>query len=300
MAVGLGSNFGAEGDLDATPISAAGLAQDDNGEQGDARGPSQTLLAAPEIQLVTAIRGAADDGLWGSEFASPIDVPDERRRLVRRKTAHGQGAEGTATDHDSTGTSSGKSAGKPGKGGGKSSGKLAKGIGKNAGAASDGSSFFGLPTGGNKVVFVVDVSGSMHGRRIRRAQTELRHTLESLKPSQQFYIVFFSDGATAMPAAGLLAATRDNVAAAWQWVKQAQCGGGTNPLPAVLMALELRPDAIYLLTDGKFPPQVLWAATEAPPGMRTPIYTIGFATKKAEKLLQAIASETGGDYRFVP
>ncbi len=150
------------------------------------------------------------------------------------------------------------------------------------------------------MVFVVDVSGSMHGKRIRRAQTELRQTLEALKPTQKFYIVFFSDGAVPMPASGLLPATRENVALACQWVQAAECGGGTNPLPALLMALELRPDAIYLMTDGKFPVDVLAAATQQPPGHRTPVSTIAFASKKAERLLQAIASETGGDYRFVP
>ncbi|HWC91335.1 MAG TPA: VWA domain-containing protein, partial [Pirellulales bacterium] len=185
-----------------------------------------------------------------------------------------------------------------GQGNGRSGGKGAGAGGKPGYAA--GSGFFGLPTAAGKVVFIVDISGSMHGRRIRRAQTELRHTLESLKPSQKFFVVFFSDGATAMPAEGLLSATRDNIIQAWQWIRQAECGGGTNPLPAVLMALELKPDAIYLLTDGKFEPQVYFAATEAPPGARTPINTIGFATKKAERLLQAIANETGGSYRFVP
>jgi Mg-chelatase subunit ChlD len=184
-------------------------------------------------------------------------------------------------------------AGKGGKGSG-------KGTGKDSAAGAGGSSFFGFSADSNRVVFVVDVSGSMHGKRIRRAQTELRKTLEALKPSQKFYIVFFSDGAVPMPAAGLLSATSDNVAQASQWVQQAQCGGGTNPLPALLLALDLKPDAIYLLTDGKFPGQVLLAVTQDPPGHRTPIYTIAFASKKAERLLQAIANETGGSYRFVP
>jgi hypothetical protein len=103
-----------------------------------------------------------------------------------------------------------------------------------------------------------------------------------------------------MPATALLPATSENVSLAWQWVQQAQCGGGTNPLPALLLALDLKPDTIYLLTDGKFPGQVYMAATQAPAGHRTPIYTIAFASKKAERLLQAIANDTGGGYRFVP
>ena len=83
-----------------------------------------------------------------------------------------------------------------------------------------------------RMVFVVDVSGSMHGKRIRRAQTELRQTLKALKPTQKFYIVFFSDGAVPCPRPGLLPATRENVALACQWVQAAECGGAPIPLPA--------------------------------------------------------------------
>ncbi len=196
------------------------------------------------------------------------------------------------------GSGKGKGNGGPGKG---IAGKGGPGKGgKNAGRGSGGSSFFGLSAQSERMVFILDVSGSMHGKRIRRAQIEMRQTLEALKPSQQFFIVFFSDGALPMPATGLLPATRDNVALACQWVQQAECGGGTNPLPALLLALDLKPDAIYLLTDGKFPVDVLAAATQQAPGHRTPVSTIAFASKKAERLLQAIASETGGEYRFVP
>ncbi len=68
-----------------------------------------------------------------------------------------------------------------------------------------------------------------------------------------------------MPTEKLLPATPENVTQTLDWLKYVECGGGTNPLPGLLMALQLRPDAIYLLTDGKFDPQIVWEVTQAEP-----------------------------------
>ncbi|HEX4142577.1 MAG TPA: VWA domain-containing protein [Pirellulales bacterium] len=168
-----------------------------------------------------------------------------------------------------------------------------------AGQGGTGHSFFGLEAAGDKVVFVVDISGSMSGRRFFRARNELRQSIENLRENQQFFVIFFNDGALPMPTEKLLPATRDNVNQTVDWLKYVECGGGTNPLPGLLLALQLHPDAIYLLTDGKFDPQVVWEVTQAEPPIPIPIYTISFANRTAEKLLKAIAKETGGSYRFV-
>ncbi len=302
MAIGLGSSASvAEGELDDTTIADASLF--DSGDAADMASPSRTNFDVTEMPPASDTGGdAVDQPLLAADFSASHDLPvsvdsstDEPPQGVA-STAPGSGPGSAAGKKNRSGVSAGKSSGKGVKAGGKPGAKGSKG----SDGGSGGSSFFGFSAEGERLVFVVDISGSMHGRRIRRAQTELRHTLEALKPSQKFYIVFFSDGAMPMPAGGLLPATPDNVAQAWQWVRQAQCGGGTNPLPALLLALDLKPDAIYLLTDGKFSAQVLAAATQDPPGHRTPVYTIAFASKKAERLLQAIASETGGNYRFVP
>ena len=175
---------------------------------------------------------------------------------------------------------------------------LAGGAGGGGGKNGPGHSFFGLDATGDKVVFVVDISGSMSGRRFHRARTELRQSIESLRENQQYFVIFFNDGALPMPAEKLLPATPENVSQTLHWLNYVQCGGGTNPLPGLLMALQLRPDAIYLLTDGKFDPQVVWEVTQAEPPVPIPVYTISFASRSAEKLLKQIAAETGGSYRF--
>jgi hypothetical protein len=165
--------------------------------------------------------------------------------------------------------------------------------------AGGGHSFFGLEASGDRVVFVVDISGSMSGRRFFRARNELRQSIENLRENQQFFVIFFNDGALPMPTERLLPATRDNINQTLDWLKYVECGGGTNPLPGLLLALQLRPDAIYLLTDGKFDPQIVWEVAQAEPPTPIPIYTISFASRTAEKLLKSIAKETGGIYRYV-
>jgi von Willebrand factor type A domain len=179
--------------------------------------------------------------------------------------------------------------------------QLAAGNGGAAGEGGDGTghSFFGLEASGEKVVFVVDISGSMHGRRFYRARNELQRSIETLREGQQFFVIFFNNDALPMPADKLLPATSSNISQTVQWLKYVECGGGTNPLPGLIMALQLHPDSIYLLTDGKFDPQIVWEVTQAEPPVPIPIYTISFASRSAEKLLRAIATETGGAYRFV-
>ena len=47
-------------------------------------------------------------------------------------------------------------------------------------------SFFGIEAGGHEFVYVLDVSGSMQGRRFDRASEELLRSVEQLGPHQRF------------------------------------------------------------------------------------------------------------------
>jgi hypothetical protein len=57
-----------------------------------------------------------------------------------------------------------------------------------------------------------------------------------------------------------------------------------------------------LLTDGEFDPGVLFDIQAWNKGrkLRIPIHTIAFVSSAGEPLLQEIAKQTGGKYRFVP
>jgi hypothetical protein len=163
----------------------------------------------------------------------------------------------------------------------------------------DSARFYGIEADGDDFVFVVDMSGSMQGARFRRARGELRRSIEALRPPQRYFVIFFSDGPYPMPASGLSEATRENVGQTLKWINEVQCNGFTKPLPALIQALDLDPDAVFFLSDGKFDPQVAFEIGQHRTGDPIPIHTIGFMNRAGEPMLKAISEVTGGTYRFV-
>jgi hypothetical protein len=101
-------------------------------------------------------------------------------------------------------------------------------------------------------------------------------------------------------------ATENELARTTEWVDHVEAGGGTNPLPALLFALSLQPDAIYFLSDGQFDPQIILELRGRNRDNRRlnltqiPIHTIAFGDRRAEGLMKAISRHSGGKYRFVP
>ena len=159
--------------------------------------------------------------------------------------------------------------------------------------------FYGIEAEGRTFVFVVDISGSMSGSRFRRARAELYQTIEDLHPAQAFFVILFNDEANLMPSAGLAAVNQANVELVNRWLRHVECRGGTNPLPALFAALALQPNAVFLLSDGKFSPSLAEAVSQFETRQRIPIHTIGFASRKGEPALRAISQISGGTYRYV-
>jgi von Willebrand factor type A domain len=117
---------------------------------------------------------------------------------------------------------------------------------------------FGLEAQGTKFVYVFDRSGSMgedHGKPLKAAKAELLASLADLDEHNQFYIIFYNqeprlfDGG---PAKGqLVFATPENKQAATDFVNSITADGNTNHTSALMAAICLRPDVIFLLTDGE-------------------------------------------------
>jgi len=160
-------------------------------------------------------------------------------------------------------------------------------------------SFYGVEAEGRKFIFVLDMSGSMSGGRFRRARAELCQSIENLDPAQSFFVILFNDTPTPMPSVGMAPAEPASVQLLDSWLKKIQCNGNTNPLPALLAALAMQPDAVYLLSDGKFDPALAEYVSKVQTFQRIPIHTIGFASRKGEPMLRAISQVSGGTYRFV-
>ena len=106
------------------------------------------------------------------------------------------------------------------------------------------------------MVFVLDTSGSMHGRRIIQARNALKYCLANLNPEDRFGMMNFATTVNKY-SDGLLPATHDNVEAARKWVDTLSATGGTAIDHALATALALRTDdssrpfTIVFFTDGQ-------------------------------------------------
>ena len=103
-------------------------------------------------------------------------------------------------------------------------------------------------------VFVLDVSGSMHGFPIETAKTLLRGLVGNLQPTDTFNIVPFAGGHSKL-ASQSLPATRENIDAAIRFINAQRGGGSTELLAALRAALAMPSDAerarsFVVITDG--------------------------------------------------
>jgi Ca-activated chloride channel family protein len=103
-------------------------------------------------------------------------------------------------------------------------------------------------------VFVVDVSGSMHGFPLETAKKLMTELLMSLRESDSFNVLLFSGGNRVL-AGEPVSATPEAIAAALAMLGRQQGGGSTELLPALKQALELPKRAgvarsVVVVTDG--------------------------------------------------
>jgi len=103
-------------------------------------------------------------------------------------------------------------------------------------------------------VFVVDVSGSMHGFPLDVAKTLLGELLVTLRETDAFNVLLFSGGNRVLAEAPV-PATPENIAAALALITRQTGGGGTELLPALRQALELPrrtgvARSVVVVTDG--------------------------------------------------
>jgi Ca-activated chloride channel family protein len=103
-------------------------------------------------------------------------------------------------------------------------------------------------------VFVLDVSGSMHGFPIDTAKVLLRGLVGNLRPTDTFNIIPFAGGHSQL-APQPLPATRENVDAAVRFINGQRGSGSTELLAALRAALALpaepgRARSFVIITDG--------------------------------------------------
>ena len=161
--------------------------------------------------------------------------------------------------------------------------------------------FFGIRARGQFFVYVVDCSGSMlDDDRLTRATIELRRSVMALKEPQKFEVIFYNNESIPMPG-GPRPRTADLQAKSQllAWLRLIEPDGGTDPRPAMKQALMLRPDAVFLLSDGEFPAgtvdEVATLNTR-----KIPIHCVDLAGGLAGDHLKRIAMASGGQYASRP
>ena len=103
-------------------------------------------------------------------------------------------------------------------------------------------------------IFIVDISGSMHGFPLETTKALLADLVGSLRPSDSFNVMLFA-GSNRMLAPQSVPATRANIDQALSVLREQAGGGGTEIVPALVKALALPRDpdrarTFVVVTDG--------------------------------------------------
>ena len=194
--------------------------------------------------------------------------------------------------------------------------------------------FFDTHAYGNKFVYVLDISGSMWaraGQRMQRARVELVRSINQLQPHHYFHVVLYNDDTYNFESPKLRPATRENKQRVARWISSVVPNGGTMPGEALRVAGQLKPDAVFFLSDGEFAfasrssPQsdlnrFLQSFAQARPGpFQNPtanntfpkkildeydpaivVHTIAFESVGNRAIMETIAKEKDGQFRFIP
>lgn len=168
-------------------------------------------------------------------------------------------------------------------------------------------SILGVGTSKKKIAIVVDMSGSMraHSGNVVSALEEI---IDQMQPDNEFVIIGYRGGPSFdnyPPSGRLTAANASSLSGARTYISglPRRFGGGTPTQNAMLRALNLRPEAIILLSDGApddgSPSEIIRNLTRRNRG-RAEIHTVAIGryteNKRLTLFLQELANQNRGDF----
>ncbi|TWT65235.1 hypothetical protein [Allorhodopirellula solitaria] len=175
--------------------------------------------------------------------------------------------------------------------------------------------FCGVEGGGNHFVYLVDSSGSM-GDAFLSARRALLDSIDMLSPEQRFYVIFFDAECDYMRISRAdqdeprsVYASPSNKQRLRSWAMRVEMDRGKAPYEPLEYALQdLKPDVIFLLSDGEFPQRIeslLQTENRVANlfGEIKPvsiIHTISYHSREGESRMRRIAESNFGQYRHVP
>jgi uncharacterized protein YegL len=189
--------------------------------------------------------------------------------------------------------------------------------------AEDRPSFYGIEILSKRVVFVIDVSGSMNEpatsyegdrTKIEVAKRELRNAILALPDDAWFNVVSYASEVSVWRK-GMIPAKRKERLAAKKLVDRMTAEGGTNIHGALLAAFEIAEkiarskrdersaDTIFFLSDGQptrgdilDAAQILAEVKRWNERHRIKIHAVGVGRDHAEAFMKDLAESTGGTY----
>lgn len=163
--------------------------------------------------------------------------------------------------------------------------------------------FFGINVRAEKVAFVVDASTSMSmllpesgSMKFQRTKLELLKSLRQLSPKQRFSVVLFNDQPIFDRDFQMVSPTANRIRDLENSLNNIFPFGGTDPSGAMQSVLQSDHDAIFLLSDGEFDPNMIDWIRNANSGHKM-ICTICLGEEAVT--LQQIAKDSGGKYLSV-
>ncbi len=148
-------------------------------------------------------------------------------------------------------------------------------------------------------IFVVDISGSMHGFPLDTAKAMLQRLIGGLRPSDSFNVLLFS-GSSRMLAPQSVPATQANIDRALASLGQTAGGGGTELVPALrrVYAEPKAPDVartIVVVTDGYVTvEQEAFALVRKHLGQAN-LFAFGIGSSVNRALIEGLARAGGGE-----
>ncbi len=186
------------------------------------------------------------------------------------------------------------------------------GLGDGMGGAGT-ANFFGAEARGRRLVFIVDSSISMFGSRWEALTYELKRSLSSLYKDQEFFVIAFDSQPHPMfgefpPRGKFLKPGEDSTYRVIRWLRSLELGSNTLPATSISIALEMKPDAIFLLSDGELMDDTVerlrfhyrslkeLQQSQSTYDVMIPIHTILLESSVGFQTLETISKESGGTF----
>ena len=180
------------------------------------------------------------------------------------------------------------------------------------GAGGARTQVFGAEGLGSKFVYVFDRSASMEGfqgRPMAAAKSELIGSLRDLESVHQFQIVFYNERTSLFhpfrdQPPRMMFGSDENKQLAAEFVRRTAPAGGTRHMLALNLAIGMRPDVMFFLTDAAEPQltSAELARIHRVNGGGTVIHTIEFGSGPSsgrDNFLAKLARQSGGQHVYV-